>query len=121
MADTISKYAEIIDSRDIIARIEELKKAATGDDWTLEDNDELLALEKVAAQGKNYGNWEYGETLIADSYFETYAEDLANDIGAIDRDAKWPLSHIDWAAAAEDLKQDYTSIDFDGITFWMRS
>ena len=59
-------------------------------------------------------------TLIADSYFETYAEEFATDIGAVGRDNNdWPLYHIDWKAAAEDLKQDYTEyeIKFDNITF----
>lgn len=57
-------------------------------------------------------------TLISDTYFEQYAELLAEDIGAIDRNAKWPLNHIDWEAAANELKQDYTSVEFEGVEFW---
>jgi hypothetical protein len=45
---------------------------------------------------------------------------FADDIDAIDRDAKWPLNHIDWEAAAAELLTDYTSVTFDGVTFWVR-
>jgi hypothetical protein len=58
--------------------------------------------------------------LINESYFETYAEQFADDIGAIDAKATWPLNHIDWKAAAEDLLQDYTSLDFGGTTYYGR-
>lgn len=34
-----------------------------------------------------------------------YAEELASDIGAVNRDAKWPNNHIDWEAAGEELLQ----------------
>jgi len=137
----ITNTADILDSRDIIARIEELRSdleaihddrggapdfdewleevAVTTTDAAQDDAIELIALEKLASQCEGYGDWQYGETLINDDYFETYAEELASDIGAIDRNAKWPLNHIDWTAAAEELKADYMSVDFDGETFWM--
>lgn len=60
-------------------------------------------------------------TLIDKDYFVTYAEELADDIGAVDRDASWPLTHIDWDAAADDLKQDYSEAEFDGHTYYTRS
>lgn len=49
-----------------------------------------------------------------------YAETLAEDIGAIDRNAGWPLMHIDWEAAADALKMDYRQVDYDGVAYWMR-
>lgn len=141
----ISNSDEIIDSRDVIARIDELtasRDAAielgqdrTTDVWTGQDGtvfgdspdwyedtyNELKALESLQEDAKGYSpDWTYGATLINDGYFEQYAEQLAEDIGAIDRDAKWPLNHIDWEAAANELKSDYTSVDFDGTTYWVR-
>lgn len=86
-----------------------------------EEIKELASLRAVADQGEGYGDWAHGEALIRDSYFVTYAQELADDIGAIDRNAQWPVNHIDWDAAAEELKVDYTEIDFDGVTYWMRS
>lgn len=41
-------------------------------------------------------------------------------MGALKGATEWPLRHIDWDAAAEELKQDYTSVEFDGVTYWIR-
>jgi hypothetical protein len=45
---------------------------------------------------------------------------LAEDIGAINGDATWPNNCIDWDQAAKELRMDYTAVDFDGITYWIR-
>jgi len=58
--------------------------------------------------------------MIADSYFVTYAEQLADDLGLINGDAGWPMSHIDWDAAADDLKTDYTEVEYGGTTYFIR-
>lgn len=38
---------------------------------------------------------------------EEFAEDMAEQVGAIDRDAKWPMNCIDWEQAAKELMMDY--------------
>jgi hypothetical protein len=84
-------------------------------------NEELHDLEQFAAELEDYcDDWRHGVTIIRESYFADYAEELAKDIGAISSDDQWPLNHIDWDAAAEALKQDYTSGEFDGVTYWAR-
>jgi len=88
--------------------------------WEEEWGDELTALKILQKEARGYCDWENGETLIRDSYFADYAEELARDIGAITSGDKWPVTHIDWDAAAEELKQDYTSVDFDGEEYWIR-
>jgi antirestriction protein len=108
---------DIIDSRSVIDDIDELEALDERDD---DEEAVLAALKALAEQGETLADWQYGETLIRDSYFTEYAKDLADDIGAIDRDANWPLTHIDWEAAADDLKQDYTELDFDGVAYWGR-
>ena len=136
---SVDNSQDIIDSRDIIARIAELQSdwnEATGDDnanyaalseddWAVglgeDEAHELVALMELAEDGEtNIADWRYGEALIRESYFTEYAEELADDIGAIDRNAGWPLAHIDWEAAADALKIDYTEIDFDGVTYLAR-
>jgi len=130
MTHTISNSDDVIDSRGVIKRIEEL--ASERDDaaeaggealvsWEHEYGDELKALESLADEASGCRDWEYGETLIRDSHFTRYAEEFANDIGRVNGDLEWPLCHIDWEAAAEDLQQDYTSVEFDGVTYWIRS
>lgn len=92
------------------------------DDWMSENGDEYKALKTLDADGSEYASdWRHGETLIHESYFKTYAEELANDIGAIDSKAGWPLNCIDWGEAAEQLKFDYAAVDFHGDTFYIRS
>ncbi len=121
MAHEISNSDSMIDSRDIIARIEELEGAMTEGGITDDENDELAALMDLRDEADGSPDWLHGETLIRDSYFQEFAEEFADDIGAIDRNANWPLNHIDWEGAAEALKEDYTSVEFDGVTYWIRS
>lgn len=111
---------DIIDSRDVIALIDELE--AGGDDLDEDEREELRVLSELADDGTtNVTDWPYGEALIRDSYFEEYARQLAEDIGAVDPAAAWPLNHVDWQAAADELKADYTELDFDGVTYWART
>jgi hypothetical protein len=147
----MNNWDEIIDSRDVIARIEELTierdahnervqeiaDALSGsrDDleeaianynqghgfYSEDDATELASLEDLKSQAECCSDWEYGETLIRESYFEEYARQFASDIGAINEDSNWPNCHIDWEAAADALKQDYTGVDFDGETYLIRS
>lgn len=120
MSRVISSYDDVIDSRDVIERIEEL----SDEDYGPLDRDErieLKALHDLVRQATNYSDdWEYGATLIRDSYFIEYAKDYAEDIGAVSLDRVWPSNHIDWQAAAQELHQDYTSVEFDGVTYWLR-
>lgn len=120
----ISNRDDIIDSRDVIARIEELEsefEAELEEDPKAEPSDELDILRKLAQQCEGYGDWRHGEALIRESHFEDYAQQLAEDIGAIKTDAGWPYTCIDWEQAAKELAMDYMEVDFDGVTYLMRS
>lgn len=132
------EYTDIIDSRDVIERIEELTEELYGDDeyhdimtgngfrWELsaeemELHDELYDLKALASDASDYAvDWEYGEPLIRASYFVDYAKQLAEDIGAVDDDSGWPGRHIDWNAAADELSLDYTMVTFRGVDYWVR-
>lgn len=137
----IDNNQDVIDSRDVIARIEELQgerellldslqdaesdeyapARRELDDWETEYGQELADLEALAKEAEGYAaDWHYGEALIRDSYFTEYAQQFAEDIGAINRDAGWPNSCIDWDEAAAELQQDYTAVDFAGVTYWVR-
>jgi antirestriction protein len=60
-------------------------------------------------------------TMIPADDFTAYAQELAEDIGAIDRDAKWPVYCIDWERAARELKMDYASVRVNGTTYYFRA
>lgn len=132
---------KIIDSRDVIARIEELesdretaleeaqaegKEGVTFDEaaWVWDDDDaqaELDALKSLADEAESCGDWKHGATLIRDDQFEDYAQELAEDLGLLKERDSWPYTCIDWEQAANELKQDYTSVSFDGTDYWIRS
>lgn len=148
MTREISNSDDIIDSRDVIKRIADLESEledahheefSDGDPLTAPDFDawlqeiqsswhlytdeatELLKLRALAEEGESLPDWPHGTGLIRESHFQDYAQEVAEDIGAIDRNARWPLHCIDWERAADELKMDYTSLDFDGVIYWARS
>lgn len=120
-AREISNYDDVIDSRDVIARIEELEADIAAGGESDDEINELAALKALAAEAEGYAaDWQHGETLIRDSYFNSYAMELAEDIGAINANAAWPNNCIDWDQAARELRMDYTAVEFDGVTYWVR-
>ena len=136
----IDKYQDIMDSRDIIERIEELRDEVSTCPHCGEGIErdaeicpnceqkldleaelfELEVLEKLSGEAEGYSaDWQYGATLIRDSYFKFYPQELAEDIGAINKNESWPNDCIDWDQAARELQMDYTSVDFDGVEYWV--
>lgn len=108
---------DLIDSRDVIEAIEELES----DGYSFVEDSELRALKALAEEASDYASdWHYGEVMIRDSYFKEYAMELADELGAISRETEWPQTCIDWDQAARELQMDYTSVDFDGVTYWVR-
>jgi hypothetical protein len=143
MTTAITNSDDIIDSRDVIARIADIESTLESvheeegsdkpfSDWlatTAEDSkhvyqdeaEELIALRALAEEAEGYsnGDWQHGATLIREEYFTEYAEQLCKDIGDIPENIPDYLV-IDWAATAENLKVDYTEVDFDGTTYLVR-
>ena len=132
----IDNAQDVLDSRDIIARIEELeaeREAFAADKpespqdvefqvWneTTEGGEELAKLLALQSEAKDYSpDWAYGATLIRDTYFTDYAEEMTKDCEGLPRDIPSYIV-IDWEATAENIKVDYTSVDFDGVTYWVR-
>lgn len=99
--------------------LEEARKALKDEDP--DEVEELRILKELQDEAEDYcPDWRYGETLVHESYFVTYAQELAEDCGMVNRDVTWPNDHIDWEAAARELRMDYTSVDFDGETYLVR-
>jgi hypothetical protein len=90
-------------------------------DFCEPEDEELAALQALAAHGEQHPGWESGVALIHDSHFEDYARQLAEDIGAIEDADIWPCNLIDWELAAEALRADYCHVDYAGSDYWMRS
>jgi len=125
---TLNLSADIIDVRDIIARVEELEELIQGEgceDVVSANNMERIALECILDEMKGYGGDEewrgdwYPVTLIDDMHFTDYARELLEECGTIPRDLpSWV--EIDWDATARNVRMDYTPVDINGRTYWYR-
>ena len=86
-----------------------------------EEATQLKELQDLNDQCENEGDWSYGVTLIHDSAFEDYARREAEDLGLISSDTRWPATCIDWEQAADELKADFTTIEWGDETYHMRA
>lgn len=59
-----------------------------------------------------------GVLMIPDDEFTDYTMEYAEDMGVNIR--SWPYSCIDWTQAADVLRLDYTSCEYDGMTYYYR-
>lgn len=88
--------------------------------WEVANADELKALESLQEGAEGYAeDWRHGATLIRESYFTDYAEELLKDIGDLPQNIPHYIV-IDWEKTADNIREDYTSVDFDGVTYWVR-
>jgi hypothetical protein len=119
--------ADIIDVRDIIARVEELETEMPENDndvrnWV--DLDEYTKLTEILDDLKGEGGDEqwrgdwYPVTLICEDHFTEYAEQLVCECHDL---SKLPnFVHIDWEATAREVKTDYSEVSVDGFTYFYR-
>ena len=122
---------DVTDSRDVIKRIDDLKIALEialegGANANAEEvtgmQAELALLEEFAEEASEYApDWHYGETIIHEDYFTQYAQELSDELSlGAGATAQWPFRHIDWEAAADELKMDYSVVGFNGIVYYIR-
>lgn len=126
MTTQLDLNADIIDVRDIIARVEELEgEMPDGDharNWV--DAEEFATLTSILEYLKGEGGDEqwrgdwYPITLIAECHFEDYARELVCEVENLD------IPHyveIDWKATARNVAMDYSVAEFDGVEYLYRS
>lgn len=86
--------------------------------------EELKQIEEInnleeEVEGYAGDNFEDGVQLIDEYDFIEYCEDLMEEFGYIPKDfPSW--IYIDWEATAENIKQDYTEVEFRGDTYLFR-
>jgi uncharacterized protein (UPF0335 family) len=138
---TLDNTNKVIDSRDVIDRIEELENEQSDLVQQLSDGEiteaemiafdedkgrELDALRELTAEAESSPDWIHGEQLIRASYFVQYITELINDCYDLPKEltsGDWPYRHItiDFEAAAKEAEQDYNSVDFDGVEYLIRA
>lgn len=90
------------------------------DDWESEFAEELATLQSLAEEGENSASdWRRGARLIRESYFVDYCRETVADLGYLPRDIP-DYIEIDWEATANNLRADYSEVDFDGVTYLVR-
>jgi hypothetical protein len=97
--DYLRKYPEDMMGQKIVREVDELEQ-------------------KCLNVGIDLGDAE----MVREDMLVEYTQHVAMDIGALgDRQpTDWPVRHIDWVAAAEDLRSDYRLMEFRGVTYLMR-
>jgi hypothetical protein len=117
--------ADIIDVRDIIERVEELEELQEQGEYLETPDCEMTSLRAILADlagngGDEHwrGDW-YPLTLIRDSHFILYCQELLEDCGDIPKNLPHYIA-IDWVDTALNIRIDYTSTDINGIDYWFR-
>lgn len=139
---TISNTEDCLDVRNIIERFEELESerddfvsgAPDGSEtpdpegWAREypdDAQELATLKELLDDLKGnggdhqwLGDW-YPVTLLRHYHFVDAMKEMVEEIGDMP-DGFPSYIEIDWDKTAENLRADYTSVDFDDVEYWYR-
>jgi hypothetical protein len=126
-----------LDTRDLQARLEELESeredfqntvddAEEGEEkqtaqeeldvWDAENLEELEALRELKDE---VSEWDDGNTLIPEEDWIDYVQELLIDIGDLPRNIPWYIE-IDWDRTAENIAQDYGTVDYLGTTYYYR-
>lgn len=132
-SDLLERYDDLQSELDYLQEaIEEAREELT---TTIEDGtDHEEERDRVIIAEEKLADWENREefdslkeiideinrdtTLIREDLFPKYALELAQETG-VDLDS-WPATCIDWDLAAEELKSDYTCIEFAGESYMVR-
>lgn len=137
----------IIDSRDLLERKEELKQQVLDsfleefpqyeymtdsfedirfgeeeiENWKEDWAAELSEITRIEELDNEVGSeFTYGISLIEEYHFKDYCEELLIDCGYISKDfPMWIV--IDWGATADNIRMDYSEVAFDGKTYLYRA
>jgi hypothetical protein len=110
-----------LDIDDLADELDDLREARDdGDEDYDEDRLEALLdlddqLDGGLAAARNMGPF-----IAEGRSFEDYAMELAEETLGIDV-GSWPAFHIDWERAANELAMDYTSVEFEGTTYYYQA
>jgi len=79
-------------------------------------------LKKLVALRDDVGSseWIDGIDLINEDYWVEYVEEMLKDIGDLPSDIPYCIA-IDWEQTAENIRVDYSSVEYDGDTFYFRA
>ena len=87
--------------------------------WKEDFEDELKEIEEIDDIENEVGSeFEYGVTLVDVDDFEDYCEELMEEFGYINKDTPQLIkNNIDYKGIAEDMKQDYIEVTYQGNSY----
>lgn len=118
--ETFEHYAEQTTTfEDILFEEEEIES------WREDWEDELNEIQEINDLEDNINSYagdtfEDGVTLIDEDDFEDYTKESLEDWGYIPKDfPSWIV--IDWEETSENVKQDYSEVEYLGTTYLYRN
>ncbi len=117
-----------LDLRDIIEELDNLEEMFSADgmsDEDIERRNDLRTFEHEFETSTGYELRSMADNepnAIAESEFEDYCQELAEDCGYVAHTDQNPLlNYIDWERWAKDCRYDYTEFEFEDVTYLVRS
>ena len=140
----------IIDTRDLQGRLEELEAKRDAINEAIEHRDEVEAddeaspeafeqavdkLEKLEADfdedeqkelaeleslSEEISDWKDGATMVPESEFVDYCQELLEDCGDLPRNLPNYIA-IDWDKTADNIRADYSEVEYQGTTYLVRN
>ena len=106
------------DFEDILFEEEEIQ--SWKEDW-LDEIEEITDIEKLEDEVNDYAgdNFEDGVYLIEQDDFTDFVEQDLEDCGYIPKDFPTWIE-IDWEVTAENVRQDYSEVEFRGTAYLFR-
>lgn len=118
---------DILDVRDLIEKYEELETLIEDGNDGGDEVDELNKIQELLDELKGNGGDEqwrgdwYPILMVRDDYFVEFCQQEVIDCGYIKNDLPYFISNnIDWDGVADEMKYDYSEVEFDGNTYYYR-
>ena len=120
-----------LDTRDLEKRREELQDELDSlkeslaekradeeelDEWQEKNQEEL---DELTSLSEEISEWQDGATLIPEDEFTEYCQELLEDTGDLPKDIPHYIV-IDWEATANNLRVDYTEVEYQGTTYLVK-
>lgn len=84
--------------------------------------DEYEDIRDFVDELEGYGDFDHGETIIHEDFFEEYCKELCEEIGDIPKDLPGYIeNNIDWGGVADDLRMDYMTATYQRSDYYMRA
>lgn len=109
----------MLDLRDLAERFDELNEKRTSDEFDHMDQINLMLLNQLQRQlGSSIReSSDEDPILVPESEWVESCRDYADSSGLINNDNPL-MKYIDWKSWAYDMSHDYTTIEYDGVTYY---